>query len=298
MTLPTRNPKTAARWKEPSVPPVRRGAEMRVSLHDQVSGLITASLLLVGGITSLLFLVWLGNQIVIRPTAIPIREAALENNTGMSESPSGSGRNQVELEEPNPTELPASDPNPLVMLAAIGDVAQNVTALDGLESGGGPPGTDIRTPGHGPGDGTPAPDWEVRFQGTSLETYAEQLDFFGIELAVIGGGRKLVDYASRLTLPKPIARSTDGKAENRRYLLWRKGPLAEADRTLLTRAGIKTDGRIILQFVPHEIERQMAMLEALKAMGRNRAEIRKTVFAVEGGPGDYKFVVVDQQYRF
>jgi hypothetical protein len=302
---PGKKPSPAGKWRSKGIPRERRAAEMGVSNYDKVSGFLASTLLLLGSFTLLLFLIWLGNQIVIRPPVIPITYAPEELGGG------GSGNGQEgmtqELEEPSPEELQLVEPNLTQTLEVLTDVvstkAVELESLEAASSGFGKGiGTgrgDGRGPGPGgPGTGTMLPDWEVRFQGTTLESYAQQLDFFGIELAVLGGGKATVDYASQLTLKKPVARSTDGKNEQRRYLLWRKGPLAEADRTLLSRAGIDHKGRVILQFVPPNVEQQMKVLEAQHAKGRRLAEIKKTIFAVEGVPGNYKFVVADQIYRF
>lgn len=300
-------PKTPAgkRWKNKGIPRERRGADMNVTAYDKVSAFLSSTLLLVGSLTALLFLIWLGNQIVIRPAVVPVNY--LPEELGGGGSGNGQEAMSQELEEPSPEELQLVEPNLTQTLEVLTDVVStNAVDLESLEAAASGFGKGVGTgrgDGRGPGPGgvgtgTMLPDWEVRFQGTTLESYASQLDFFGIELAVVGGGKATVDYASQLTLKKPVARSSDGKDERRRYLLWRKGPLAEADRTLLSRAGIDHGGRVILQFVPPPVEQQMKLLEAQWAKGRRLAEIKKTIFAVEGSPGNYKFVVVDQIYRF
>jgi hypothetical protein len=38
--------------------------------------------------------------------------------------------------------------------------------------------------------------WELKFQAKGLKDYAEQLDFYKIELACVGGGVNSVEYAS------------------------------------------------------------------------------------------------------
>lgn len=312
---PGQKPTPDKRWKSQGMPRERHTAEMRVSNYDKVSGFLAATLLLLGSLTLLLFLVWLGSQAVIRSPVLPITfEDGPDDVGGGGFGTDGFQGMTHELEEPNPDELQLAEPNLTQTLEVLTDVVSTAAAnVDGYElassasetanrgfgKGEGTGRGDGRGPGPGGiGKGLLLPDWEVRFQGTTLESYAQQLDFFGIELAVLGGGKKTVDYASQLTLKKPVARSTDGRGEQRRYLLWRKGPLAEADRELLNRAGIDHVGRVILQFVPPDIEKQMKALELTYAKGRKLAEIKKTVFAVEGTPGQYKFVVADQAYRF
>jgi hypothetical protein len=178
----------------------------------------------------------------------------------------------------------------------------NLDAIEGgasgLGSGDGTGTGDGRGVGPGGvGTATKLPDWEVRFNATTIEMYAAQLDFFGIELGVVGGGKKSVDYASKLSQANPVTRTASGDVEKRRYLVWRKGPLAAADKKLLEKAKIDTTGRIILQFLPPAVESQMAQLEAEHAKGKTLNEIRRTAFGVTGSDGKYEFAVVEQDYR-
>ena len=80
-------------------------------------------------------------------------------------------------------------------------------------------------------------------------------------------------------------------------MTYRSGQLKAFDRQLLERAGIRTEGRIIVQFFPPKLEGQLAYLERQRAGNRPLAEIRKTVFAVNKSGGNYSFEVVDQLYR-
>lgn len=303
------------RWKNKGLPRERRATGIGVSNYDKVSGFLAATLMLVGSLTFMLLLVWLGNQIKFtRSPVLPVALDEIDDVGGGGFGTDGFQGMTHELEEPNPDEIQVTEPNLTQTLEVLNDVVStsaidvegyelassaSETANRGFGKGEGTGRGDGRGPGPGgPGKGLLLPDWEVRFQGTTLESYAQQLDFFGIELAVLGGGKKTVDYASQLTLKKPVARSTDGRGEQRRYLLWRKGPLADADRELLNRAGIDHVGRVILQFVPPDIEKQMKQLELAYAKGRKLAEIKKTIFAVEGVPGKFNFKVAEQFYRF
>ena len=138
--------------------------------------------------------------------------------------------------------------------------------------------------------------WEVRFTSTSPTKYAEQLDSFGIELAAIGG-REEIDYASQLSDATPSVRTAKGSEEKRMYMSYRSGQLKEFDRQLLTRAGIQTQGRTLLQFYPRNVEAQLATLERRKAGGRPLREIRKTVFGLRKEGSGYRFEVLEQLYQ-
>jgi hypothetical protein len=196
--------------------------------------------------------------------------------------------------------------------AAVSIQVANIENFDELAEGGGGIGGgsgggigmgvgtgigDGRGPGRGGKPGGQLPEWEVRFNASTIEVYSQQLDFFNVELAAIGGGKNTIDYASKFTQPKPDVRTGTSDKEKRRYLTWRKGPLAAADKQLLAKAGIETTGRIVLQFLPFDVEQQMAQIEAQFAKGMKMSQIRRTAFAVRGSEGKFEFYVVEQDLR-
>lgn len=281
----------------------REPEEMSVNSYDRVSSLLVSVLILFGFIVGLMFLVWLSTRWKYTPPVVPV---VMADELGGGGSGSGAPGEQ-QLEEVNPEEVkdlqePPIDQSVQLITDVVSTQAVDLEALQGASSGAGNGqgnGTgDGRGPGPGgPGTATQLPDWEVRFNATTIELYAQQLDFFGIELGAIGGGKKTVDYASKLSDAKPVARSGTGDQEKRRYLVWRKGPLAAADKTLLAKAGVETSGRVVLQFLPDPTERQMAQLEAEHAKGRKLNQIRRTVFGVKGTAGAFEFFVLEQDYR-
>jgi len=144
--------------------------------------------------------------------------------------------------------------------------------------------------------------WEIRFSTSGIETYARQLDFFKIELGAAGGGSPKVDYAYNFTKSKPDRRSGKPEDEDRLYMSWRKdsGPMAEFDRQLLTKAGIDTERRLVLQFYPKEIEDLLSNLEAQVARHCGHTDPRsflKTVFGVRSDSTGYIFYIIDQYFR-
>ena len=84
-------------------------------------------------------------------------------------------------------------------------------------------------------------NWELRFaKGTTKENYARQLDFFGIELAVVMPENKLL-YVRNFSKGKPETRTGAADRETRCYLTWSEGDLSRADADLLARAGVSTE---------------------------------------------------------
>ena len=86
--------------------------------------------------------------------------------------------------------------------------------------------------------------------------YARQLDFFKIELGVLQPDNKII-YVFNLTKPKPDTRTVSNPSlnEKRYYLTWRTGEMQQADRDLLAKAGVDSGDRLILKFLPPEVER-------------------------------------------
>ncbi len=138
--------------------------------------------------------------------------------------------------------------------------------------------------------------WEIRLlEGHTLETYARQLDFFGIELGVLLPEGKLL-YLFNLSQAKPETRLGDVRDEKRCYLVWQEGRLAEADEELLARAGIDPAGRVVLKFLPPAVERKLAELERAEA-GLAADRVVKTCFGVRATESGYEFFVYEQTRR-
>lgn len=280
-----------------------RSAELVVSRYDQVAGMLVALLLILGFITLMMFLIWLSTRIFWVAPPVPV--------TLLDVGGGGSGQvvgGEKELEEPNPEEITELvDPPIEQSLEAISSVvtteAQELDALDGstsLGSGEGEGTGDGR--GKGPGgpgteDGIPAYErWEVRMSATDINEYARQLDFFGVELGVAGGGNPNVEYVSKLATASPTVRRGDPKAEKRLRFLHKTGELRAADQQLASRAGVRTDGRVVFQFYSQQMYEQLLTLEYARKGERSISQVRKTIFGVRGTGGRYEFFVIDQFY--
>lgn len=139
-------------------------------------------------------------------------------------------------------------------------------------------------------------NWEIRFpKGQTVETYAKQLDFFGIELAVVLPEAMLL-YVSRLSADKPTTRTGKAADEKRFYLTWRGGELSLADLELLNRAGVESRNRVLLKLLPPELEKKLTELER-QAAGPRADRVRKTRFDIRPAEGEYQFVVVEQWFQ-
>jgi hypothetical protein len=275
---------------------------IRTSAYDKVSGLLISALLLLGTIVFLMFIVWLSSRLVFSQKSVPVK--LVENVAGRGDHAAGFER---DLEAPGMEEMPElAEPQIETSLAAVTEAVSTVAASQDVfdnpntmtsrgEGGLG----DSRPPGPlGEGDNIiPRWErWEVRWTATSLDSYSRQLDYFEVELAAIGGSQA-IDYALHLSKARPDRRSGPPDKEKRLYMTWRRGTLEAFDKTLLARAGIAAEGRLILQFIPEKTEDQLARLEMQNGKGRNVKEFLKTVFGVQPTRDGFEFVVLDQRFR-
>lgn len=275
---------------------------LKVSAYDRAAGWLIALLVLVGSLVLILLILWLSSRIFAAQAAVPI----LMEEIGTGEGGFGGG---MELEAPLAEELgeetdleePSLEKTLSVVTEAVGSrvvLLEDPTLTEQPLTGQGGSTGDGRMPGigSGPGGSGRARRWEVRFmEGNTLESYARQLEFFGIELGVLLPDNK-VQLVYNLTKPRPDVRVGAADQEKRYYLTWRSGALEEADRELLRRAGINPQGKLILKFIPPDLEAQLLEMERARA-GNNYNRIRTTFFGVAPEGSGYKFYIIDQSYR-
>ena len=138
--------------------------------------------------------------------------------------------------------------------------------------------------------------WEVQFpRGNTIETYARILDFFGFELGVMQPNGTIL-YVYSLSKEKPDTRSGPAAAEKRCYLSWTRGDLSEADRALLSRAGVDAGDKVVLKFLRPEIEALLTEIEKGHA-GKNANRIERTRFGIRRKRDGYDFFVLEQSLR-
>ncbi len=285
---PTSEPHDA----EPAAP-----AELRVSAYDRVSSMVIALVSLLGVTVAILLAVWLGSRVLARQTAVPFEMVDLGTGTGSL----GEG---MELETPDMDqigqEVDIEKPEVVETLAIVADaVASKELALEDPMLIQGPRGSSRGTGrGIGGGTGTGAGQrrrWEVEFNQATLEVYARQLDFFGIEMGVLLPGNQ-VQLVSGFAQPRPAVRTAVADQEKRYYLTWRRGELEQADRELLVKAGVKPEGRLIVKFLPPQVEGTLAQLERTRAGDRFK-DLQSTRFGVRAEGAGFAFFVSDQEFR-
>ncbi len=279
---------------------------LQTSKFDSVSSLLLAVLLIVVIFVSMLFVMWWDARVTL---PVQVMELLIENAAGRGDNAEGTAR---DFEPPGAEEVEAiAEPTMQDTITAVTDavstVAASMTTIDSnsatsTEGKGGL--GDSRPPGpEGEGDDI-VPRflrWQLNFSAKNLSAYAQQLDFYRIELAALGGSEiKGVDYASALS-GTPKVRHGESSAEKRLYFMWTsESPLKKFDSQLLQKAGIPTSGRQIIKLLEPDIENMIANVElafAKKNGHQSVTEIAKTVVESKAEDSGYVFIVVDQRYR-
>ena len=279
--------------------------QLRLTPYERLSIGLTSVLLLLGAVTLLLFILWFSRSAFVdrHPAQVSFAGVALP---GPQVATAAGG----ELPIPSDDELPGIENRPPETTPeSIAEIVQSqIVKLSALSSDDAMDGSIGRPKGQlrdraGQDSFSPTIDpgsrWEIRFSATTLEEYKRQLDHFGIELGIAGGGISTVDYVKDFTAEVPTTRlRQDPKQEKRVRFLYRIGPLKEADRQLARAAGIDVEGRIVFQFHNAEMYNALLKLEIEKLKSGVRVEdVVRTIFAVRRTAGGYEFYVVRQDYR-
>jgi hypothetical protein len=293
--------------------------QLRISSYDRVSSWLVALLVVVGVLVACLMMIYLSRQLVVERFAVPL--TAVQNSGGGGTGGVGAPGFGNDLEPPGIEEAPElSEPTIAETLSAVASAVATKSAfitddtIDvGIEPVEGASLGDRRQPGYGGGkgggigggigtgfgpgrSGPPEPRREVRFEPANLREYAQWLDYFKIELGVLGRDNK-VYYAYNLSHEKPDVRVSEPAQEQRLFMNPANSSFAALDRRLAAKAGIADKGEIILQFYPEAAQKTLYDLEQKRAGGRTREQIRQTVFRVTRTGDRFVFSVEEQFYR-
>lgn len=282
---------------------------MRETRYDLTSSLVIAAALVLIGSVILLISVWLSNLLpervrseVLMVAGQGATEQGEMNKTLHVESPEDASDDPSLSNDQQETHLEQVLDR---MVSASGEAVQFKIANDFADAfSSGSPGSAEGTSGnpYGPGGGLrpgiPREQrWTVEFsEEGSLAQYAQQLDFFGIELgAVYQDGR--VIYVGKLSSGYEVRESRIDAGDDRLFMSWQQGDRIKADQQLMKDAGIADVAQSkVVHFYPKQTEDLLAALEKSYA-GRPPEQIRRTRFRATGAPGAFEFVVESQKYR-
>ncbi|MEX2091154.1 MAG: hypothetical protein WD971_00680 [Pirellulales bacterium] len=311
--------------------PTNSGIHLRVSAYDRVSSWLVSLLVMTSVVVGSLLMIYFARQLATIEVAVPVRPVTLPNGGGGGGDSRGGTGGDADLLEFTAAEE-SSEPqlqNTLDTIAgavaqtkpllfndqidadAAPSVAQDYidTRRPGTTGAGGGRGTGFGTgtgSGRGPGSGEGTgggigrrePEREIRFEPENLLEYAQYLDFFKIELGVLGQDNKIY-YAYNLSERMPSVREGTPADEQRLYMNSARGRFAALDRRLAQRANIVNRGQIILQFYPEETQAILYGLERARAQSADREpeEIFRTVYRVTHTGNRFEFTIDEQQYK-
>ena len=305
-----------------------RAPAISLSQHDKVTSGLFAFCMLLGTTTFLLVTIWIANRLPSpkRPPAVQLLEEDPGGDPhGFEDGTPGEtlalGSPDVDPNAPamaEAEEIPDTSEVSAESLDAVADVSDS-TEMESSESPDGPvvnrafaaaaivptrPGSPFGTKGgtgrppigfgKGKGGFPREMRWFVKFveRGT-LDEYAQQLEFFGIELGALMPDGKLV-LVSKLTAPRPTVRTvTSGQEEKRLYFTWKGGTRKGVDVQLFQKAGVDATNALIMHFYPPQTENQLAVLE-LDYKKRKASDIKKTYFSVRSAKEGYEFMITSQ----
>ena len=285
------------------VSPIVSTRNLRTQKVDVVASLLMSLFIITGALVFVLFVIWFTSTYKWETGGIQVEE---ERVAGRGDHAEGFAR---DIEPPGAEEADfLNEPTLAESLEAVTDAVTSVAAtMDNVD-------TDANASAVGSGRGDSRPPgplgegedivsrferWELKFLAKDVKTYASQLDHYKIELGCIGKSR-LVDYAFGFG-GAPQKRSGKGSDEKRLYFMWRQeGPLVAFDRQLLGQAGVQTQGRQLLKFIPKDLEDRLYQTEMKYAISKGHSKVReiaKTVFESQPVSSGFDFVVIEQRYR-
>ncbi len=279
--------------------------KLRTSRFDLVTSFLMALILFIGTLVVMAIIIFITSRWAFPPQAI---EPIIENPAGRGENPEGFER---DFEPPGAEEVEElMEPTLQDTIEAVTDAVSTVAATlvttdtDATATTAGTGAGDSRPPGpEGEGeDIIPRFErWQLNFTARNIGLYAQQLDFYKIELGAIGGSIQGVDVARNLSGSPNSYRVVKTEDEKRLYFMWNSAsPLMQFDRQLLGKANISLTNRQMLKFIPTQLENQLAQIEKdyWESKGYTSVtQIAKTVFESKADGGGYKFEVISQRYR-
>ncbi|HAY80505.1 MAG TPA: hypothetical protein DCY79_11925 [Planctomycetaceae bacterium] len=271
---------------------------LKTSAYDKVTSAVVAANLVLAFAVTLLLAFWL-----VRISTPLIREHFYQIETAslLAAPESNTQRRKLVIPETQELGLEESPVENLVQQVAV--LAPSVADLETDTPQIQPRGRRLTTRTQdvrktGTPDAIPAWNrWQLEWNIVSLDQYAQQLDYFQIDLGC-AGGKPLLDYANQFATATPRVWTGRGSDEKRIYMSGRDPDVLAAIRKLLTKAGIATEGRITLQFLPSDLCQHLTKIEiqAATSAGHRLPEVKRTQFAVQQSAADYEFYVVHQEY--
>ena len=266
--------------------------------YERFASLLSSLLIFASLSTAILFGLWLSTGLAKKKTSAAVHLTQF----GDSGSSGNDRRLAPDVITPG-EEIEFDEPT---FADAIEKIAETIASQSSLFANPSQRADSVLTVGETHGDGAASGQgtgrlgqrrhWEVQFHDQrSLQAYAQQLDYFQIELALLQPGGNVM-YFSRLADTTPSIRVELASHEERYYLTWLRPELQEADCELIAKAGTTVgEKQIIMKFLPLELEQLLAQLEH-DAAGDRLPQLRATYFGIRQTGQTYEFYVARQSF--
>ncbi|MEM9411258.1 MAG: hypothetical protein AAGA30_09105 [Planctomycetota bacterium] len=277
--------------------------ETTVSLFDMVNAFLISSLIVVGTIVGILFLIWLTMIMNGQPA---FSEASyLPDPSFGNEKPEGFAD---DILEPGVEEFPEVDTPQLAdaleaLTEAVSSVQANLDARDGdaLEMGKGG-GFGARQGGPGQGGNGPIPEyqrWKIEYDTPNIQEYARQLTFFDIDIGLISNAKNDVIRIHHPGTSDQIINSKRDDENGNLYFIHEKSRLRRWDESLARKLNLELDGKFVVQFYSDKTRGILRQIEGQYISKQNRQllDVRRTRFKVVPQGGDFAFVVSSVDYQ-
>ncbi len=277
--------------------------DTRVSTYEKLSSFLIASIIIMGMMTLIGFMIWMtmfewGSHTIVTP---------MQEQFGNDDRPEGVAD---DWQEPGVEEFPEVEQPQLAdaleaLTDAVSSVAAQLEKVDGnaLQMGTGPGLGDIRERGKGRGNSRLVPEaqrWRIEYSASSMGEYRTQLDFFKIELGALSKTTGRIDLIRDLTRPTPTRDFTSRVNEKRLYFSHTQQNLRRWDQRIAQDAGV-TDilERIIVQFYGEPTRQNLRDIEDayIKQEGRELLEVQRTFYRIRPRGNGYEFYVHKVEYR-
>lgn len=275
--------------------------ETKVSRYDLLNSMLIASIIIFGFLVSVLFLIWLTTAFDFSQRREP---RVLEVSVPGKEKPDGIGDDEL---DPGVEELPELDkPQLAVSIESVTDAISTVKGS--LENRSGDAAQMGRGSGFGSREGGPGigvggiPEhkrWIINYESENIDTYAQQLTYFDIDIGVIHKTTADIWRAQNVGASPTVAK-TNREVENDTVRFMHKKPrMRRWDQSLAKRQGINLDNTIVAQFYPEKTRAIIRQVEAAALEGTDKTviDVRNTVFKVVPEGDGFAFTVVDIIYR-
>lgn len=278
--------------------------ESRTSAYDRLSSALVALILLIGFLVSTLFLIWLTTVFHFDNN---VAVALQPNNPGDDGNDKPEGFEDDEL-DPGVEDFPEIETPALAeALEAVTDAVSSIQANSEHVSGDsavmGAGGGYGSREGGTPGTGTGIPDykrWKISYEVDDINTYKQQLDFFGIEIGVVASQSEDIWRIGNLST-RPVVKTSSRSLEDKTLRFSHiKARMKRWDRNIAKDAGAPSDSSVsMVQFYPEDTRGLITNTEAqyLKSINRKLDDVRRTNIKVEQDGGGFKFTVVDCAFK-